>query len=115
MRLFLATFCLTALLTSLSAMGQSDEPLTGGSEQRQNARFEVSAAKRYITARAQANAAHRDAIVKYYDMIGYDYAHPTINAGMATFAPAPVRIGRTYPFTGIGMYYESRTNGTYHQ
>jgi hypothetical protein len=111
MRLFLLSFCLTALFTSLSAVAQEQQPLTGGSAQPRSARFETSPAKQYLVARARADAEHRDAIVKYYDLIGYNYAQPTINAGVFTLAPAPVRNRRLYMFPTIGTYYQS--NGSY--
>jgi hypothetical protein len=107
MRLFLLTFCLSSILTSLSAFAQNSEPLTGGSELRTSARFEVSPVQQYLTARARADSEHRSAIVKYYDMIGYNYAQPTINAGVSTLAPPPVRTRRIYMYPGSGTFYQS--------
>lgn len=107
MRLSLVSFCLTATLTGLSAFAQDSDPLTGGSEPRRSARFEISPAQQYITARARAVSEHRDAIVKYYDSIGYNYAQPTINPGMSTLAPPPVRMRRFYMVPSAGTFYQS--------
>lgn len=109
MRLFLVSFCLSIFVTSLSALGQDTTPLTGGSQPLPSARFEVSPVQQYLTARARADSEHRDAIVKYYDSIGYNYAQPTINAGVFTLAPAPVRARRIYMFPGATSQCRSQS------
>lgn len=94
MRLFTITFLITALFTSLSAIAQDSEPLTGGSPSDRAmtpgwARFEPTPAQIYWTAKAREKAQHRESLSRYYDMIGFDYARPTLNSGFSMIAPVP--------------------------
>lgn len=85
MRLFCLTLVASALLASSTALGQQKEPLTGGSPSDKKlvpgwARFEPSPAHQYIVARAREQEAHRVAMARYYESIGYDYAHPVLSS-----------------------------------
>lgn len=112
MRLFLAAFALSAFATASSAVfAQGDEPLTGGSSVPKSVRFVSTPAQEYLVARARAEAANREAFLRYNDWSGYDYAHPQVNAGVFTNAQAPMRIRRMYGFSG--MMYETRAFGAY--
>jgi hypothetical protein len=109
MRLFLVSFALSAILTAATALAQNDEPLTGGSAIQQRARFEVSPAQQYLVARARSESMERAAFLRHYDWMGYDYAHPQVNAGVFTLAQPPLRIRRYYSYPGV--FIDSRGYG----
>jgi len=110
MRLLLLSFFATAFLTASSSLfAQNEESLRGGSSTPNMARFEVSAAQQYFVARARSAAQHRDAIRYHYDAMGVDFAHPQVNAGVFTMAPAPFRVRRMVSFPGF--YMDSRGYG----
>lgn len=92
MRLFAIAFFITALFTSLSAIAQESEPLTGGSPSDRPmtpgwARFEPTPAQIYWTAKAREKAQYRESLNRYYDMMGFDYARPNLNSSLSTIVP----------------------------
>lgn len=103
MRLFLAAFCLTAVITASTSYAQNDEPLTGGTSVPGSARFDISPAHEYLVARARAETMHREAIIRQYDWMGYDFARPTVNAGVYYVAQPPVRTRRIYSYSGLWL------------
>jgi hypothetical protein len=109
MRLFLAAFALSSILTGSSVFAQSDEPLTGGSPAPKSARFETSPAQQYLVSKARAESLNRESFLRYNDWSGYDYAHPQVNAGVFTNAQPPFRMRRFYTYPGL--WYESRGYG----
>ncbi len=109
MRLFLAAFCLTGALTAATAYAENDEPLTGGTETPGHARFEVSPGQQYLTARARAETMHREAVMRQYDWMGYNFGQPNINADIFFNARPPVRTRRIYSYPGYWM--DTRTYG----
>jgi hypothetical protein len=102
MRLFLAAFCLSAAITASTAFAQNDEPLSGGTGSPGRARFEVSA-------RARAETMHREAIIRHYDWMGYNFATPTVNADPFNNAAPVVRTRRIYSYPGY--WIDSRSYG----
>lgn len=108
MRLFLAAFCLTGAITAATAFAQNDEPLTGGTVVAGHARFEVGPAQQYLVARARAETMHREAVIRQYDWIGYNFSQPN-NADIFYNARPPVRTRRIYSYPGFWM--DSRTYG----
>jgi hypothetical protein len=109
MRLFLAAFCLSAAITASTAFAQNDEPLTGGTGSPGHARFEANPAKEYLVQRARAETMHREAIIRHYDWIGYNFATPTVNSA-PFFNTAPVvRTRRIYSYPGY--WIDSRSYG----
>ncbi len=80
------------------------------------ARFEPSPGHQMRVARAQQETAHRDALRRYYEAIGYDYAHPVINSStFAIVVDPPVRrysYPRTYRpvsiYPTVPMVYSER-------
>ena len=109
MRLFLAVFCLTGAITASTSFAENDEPLTGGTGSPGNARFEVSPAHEYLVARARADSMHRDAIIKQYDWMGYNFGRPNINPDLYFNALPPVRTRRIYNYPGY--WVDSRLYG----
>lgn len=112
MRLFALAFIVSAILTTASACAQDSAPLTGGSAPDKGpgwARFQESPAHALIVARAREKAAHMDAISRHYDWIGYDYAHPPVNAIMTTYS-TPVQRTRRF-VSGPGYFFENRIYG----
>ena len=108
MRLFLAAFCLTGVFSSSPIFAQNDEPLTGGTALAGHARFEVSPAQQYLVARARAETIHRDAVIRHYDWVGYNFGQPTYS-NIYYDARPPVRSRRFYGYPGYWM--DSRTYG----
>ena len=100
MRLFLAAFCLSGIITASSAFAGNDEPLTGGSASPGHARFEVSPAQEFLTARARADSMHRDAILRHYDWVGYNFARPNVSTDPFFNAVVPARTRRIYSSPG---------------
>lgn len=100
MRLFLIAVCLSAATTVSTAIGGNDEPLTGGSTIPRDARFEASPAQQYLIARARSDSMHRQSILRQYDLIGYDYGRPLMNAGVYYLAVPPVRTRQIYSYPG---------------
>ncbi len=109
MRLFLAAFCLAGAATASTAFADNDEPLTGGTGSPGYARFEVSPAQEYLIARARAETMHREAIVRQYDWMGYNYARPIVNSDPFFNAQTPLRTRRLYSFQGY--WVDSRMYG----
>jgi len=109
MRLFLAAFCFTAAITASTGFAGNDEPLTGVSSSPGHARFEVSPAQEYLIARARAETMHREAIIRHYDRIGYNFARPNVNSNPFFNAVVPVRTRRIY--SNPGYWIESRGYG----
>jgi hypothetical protein len=109
MRLFLIAFALSAVFTAATSFAGNDEPLTGGSKAPGNARFEVTAAQQYLTAKAQANYVHRQSILNHYDWIGLDYGRPMVNAGVFTLAQPPIRTRRI--IVSPGQFVDMRGYG----
>jgi hypothetical protein len=109
MKLFLVAFLATAVLTASVSLAGDGEPLTGGTKSPGYARFEVSPAQQYLTARAQAHAQHRQAVLNYYDWMGLDYGRPLTNSGVLMIAQPPVHIRRIYTYPGA--YIDSRAYG----
>lgn len=94
MRLFSVAFALSAFLTAASAFAQTDEPLTSGSQsipqiQPGSARFQESLSHQIRVEKAREDRAHRQSLLRYYDAIGYDYAHPVMNSGTFSIPIAP--------------------------
>lgn len=92
MKLFAITFLITALITSLSAVAQENEPLTGGSPSDKKltpgwARFEPTQSQIYWTAKAREKSDYRQSLNRYYDMMGFDYARPNLNVSLTTIVP----------------------------
>ncbi len=109
MRLFLAAFCLTGAITASTGFAGNDEPLTGGSTSPGHARFEVSPVQEYLTARARAETMHREAVMRHYDWIGYNFARPNVNSDPFFNAVVPVRTRRIY--SNPGYWFDSRGYG----
>jgi hypothetical protein len=103
MRLFLATAFLT------TAFGTSDEPLTGGTGSPGHARFDPSPAHEYLVAKARSESAHREAIVRAYDWMGYNFGRPAVNSEPFLNAAPLVRSRRIYSFPGF--WQDSRAVG----
>jgi hypothetical protein len=92
MRLFAITFLITALVTSLSAVAQEAEPLTGGSPSDRKltpgwARFEPTPSQIFWTAKAREKAQYRESLNRYYDAMGFDYARPNLNSSLSMIVP----------------------------
>ncbi|MCY2984832.1 MAG: hypothetical protein NTY15_14510 [Planctomycetota bacterium] len=109
MRLFLAAFCLSAAITASTAFAQNDEPLTGGTGSPGHARFETSPAKEYLVARARTETMHREAIIRQYDWMGYNFATPSVIADPFNNAAPVVRTRRLYSYPGY--WIDSRSYG----
>ena len=109
MRLFLAAFCLTGAITASTAFAKTDEPLTGGSTSPGHTRFELSPAEEYVTARSRTEAMHREAIIRHYDWMGYNFARPNVNANPMFNAVVPVRTRRIY--SSPGYWIDTRGYG----
>jgi hypothetical protein len=109
MRLFLAAFCLSAAITASTAFAQNDEPLTGGTGSPGHARFESSPAKEYLVARARTETMHREAIIRHYDWLGYNFATPSVNSDPFNNAAPVVRTRRIYSYPGY--WIDSRAYG----
>lgn len=109
MRLFIASFCLTGAITASTSFAGNDEPLTGGTGSPGHARFEVSPAHEYLVARARAESMHREAIVRQYDWIGFNFGRPNINADVFNNAQPVVRTRRIYSYPG--HWIDSRSSG----
>jgi hypothetical protein len=94
MRLFSVAFAFSAFLTAASAFAQTGEPLTSGSQtvpqiQPGSARFQESLSHQIRVERAREDRAYRQSLLRYYDTIGYDYAHPVMNSGTFSIPMAP--------------------------
>ena len=109
MRLFIASFCLTGAITASTSFAGNDEPLTGGTGSPGHARFEVSPAQEYLVARARAETMHREAIVRQYDWMGFNFGRPNINADVFSNAQPVVRMRRIYSYPGY--WIDSRSSG----
>ncbi len=113
MRLFLAAFCLAGAITASTSfadnLANNDEPLTGGTGSPGYARFEVSPAQEYLIARARAETMHREAIVRQYDWMGYNFARPVVNSDPFFNAQTPLRTRRLYSYQGY--WVDSRMYG----
>ncbi|AMV35132.1 hypothetical protein VN12_23605 [Pirellula sp. SH-Sr6A] len=98
MRLLRFAIAIAPLLLSSAVYGQQKEPLTGGSPSDKKlvpgwARFEPNPAHQYIVARAREQEAHRVAVARYYESIGYDYAHPVLSSSQG-MVPASLQFPR---------------------
>ena len=109
MRLFLAAFCLSAVITASTAFAGNDEPLTGGTGSPGHARFEVSPVQEYLVARARVETMHKQAIIRTYDWMGYNFAAPTVNSDPFNNAQPLVRTRRIY--SSPGYWIDSRAYG----
>lgn len=94
MRLFSIAFALSAFLTAASALAQTNEPLTSGSQSAPriepgSARFQETLSHQIRVEKAREDRAHRQALLRYYDVVGYDYAHPVMNSGTFSIPIAP--------------------------
>jgi len=94
MRLFCVAFGLSVFVTAASAFAQSNESSSSSYQSSSKlepgwARFQESLSHQIRVERAREDRAHRQALLRYYDVSGYDYAHPVMNSG--TFSiPLPV-------------------------
>lgn len=100
MRLFLAAFFLSGAITASSAFAGNDEPLAGGTATPARTRPELTAGQEFLIARARADSLHRDALLRHYDWIGYNYARPNVSTDPFFNAVVPVRTRRIYSSPG---------------
>ena len=63
----------------------------------------------YLVARARADSMHRDAIIKQFDWMGYNFGRPNINPDMYYNALPPLRMRRIYSYPGY--WSDSRIYG----
>jgi len=107
MKLFLASFLLAAFVTASASVVHGDEPVAGGSGLPRSARFTVSPAQELLTARAREERIHREAVLRHYDWIGYNYGAPTVNAGVFYLAQPPVRTRPMFAYPGVWVHAPS--------
>ena len=97
MRLFCVSFGLSVVLTAATAIAQtSDTPSSGYQSSSRmepgSARFQQSLSHQIRVEKAREDRAHRQALLRYYEVIGYDYAHPVMNSGTFSIPlPTPNR------------------------
>ncbi|MCU0711024.1 MAG: hypothetical protein MUC43_03115 [Pirellula sp.] len=94
MRLFSIAFALSAFLTAASAFAQSNESPNSGSQSAPriepgSARFQETLSHQIRVERAREQRAYRQAMIRYYEAVGYDYARPVMNSGTFSIPIVP--------------------------
>lgn len=95
MRLFLIAFALSALTTAMTGTSFGQETTGSSSAPQPSARFKESPARTYLIMRARQEADQRDALLRHYQAIGFNYGQPEIY-GNTFFSAAPPNRNRRY-------------------
>jgi hypothetical protein len=99
MRLFLIALALSAITTAMTGASFGQEPATSGSGSapQPSARFKETPARTYLIMRARQESDQRDALLRHYQAIGFNYGQPEIYGNTFFSAAPPSRNRRFMP------------------
>jgi hypothetical protein len=99
MRLFLIALAFSAITTAMTgaSFGQDPQATGSGSTRQPTARFNETPARTYLIMRARQESDQRDALLRHYQAIGFNYGQPEIYGNTFFSAAPPSRNRRFMP------------------